>query len=141
MASAAAAVLTGAKSLAAIGEWLQDAPAWALRVLGFWPDPLTGAVPVPHPATVRRLLSRLDGDGFDQAVGAFLAARTATAEGERQAIAVDGKTLRGSRIRQRPAVALRSEPGSLPALRCQPIRRGPGTAEPEPVLFEVPRKN
>lgn len=72
--------------------------------LGFPPDPLTGSVPVPHPATVRRLLARLDGDAFDQAVGAFLAARGSA--GERRVIAVDGKTVRGSRTRERPAVSL-----------------------------------
>ncbi|WP_194236049.1 hypothetical protein [Streptomyces acidicola] len=75
-------------------------------------DPLTGAVPVPHPATVRRLLARLDGDVLDEAIGAFLAARARQPEhavGKRpalRAIAVDGKTLRGSRHAGRAAVAL-----------------------------------
>ncbi|MFD3553510.1 transposase family protein [Streptomyces goshikiensis] len=66
----AAGVLTGAKSLAAISEWFTDAPIWALRALGFAPDPLTGQIPAPHPATVRRLLERLDGDALDRAIGA-----------------------------------------------------------------------
>lgn len=101
----AAAVLTGAKSLVAIGEWITDAPVWALRALGFTADPLTGQIPVPHPATVRRLLERLDGDSFDRAVGAFLAARTGTAD-DRRVIAVDGKTVRGSRTPGRTAVTL-----------------------------------
>ncbi|WP_240797448.1 transposase family protein [Streptomyces sp. F001] len=29
------AVLAGARSLAAIGEWITDAPRWAVRTLGF----------------------------------------------------------------------------------------------------------
>ncbi|MFD6183758.1 transposase family protein [Streptomyces goshikiensis] len=73
----AAGVLTGAKSLAAISEWITDAPIWALRALGFAPDPLTGQIPAPHPATVRRLLERLDGDALDRAIGAFLDTRLA----------------------------------------------------------------
>lgn len=42
--AAAASVLTGARSLAAIGEWITDAPCWVLRAVGFRPDPLTGSV-------------------------------------------------------------------------------------------------
>ncbi|MFD7283206.1 ISAs1 family transposase [Streptomyces sp. NPDC059862] len=110
--AAAAGVLAGARSLVAIGEWIADAPRWALHALGFPPDPLTGSVPTPHPATVRRFLARLDGDAVDHAVGAFLHSRTdAPHPGPAQrpalrAIAVDGRTLRGSRHGDRPAAAL-----------------------------------
>ncbi|MGW4823225.1 ISAs1 family transposase [Streptomyces sp. NPDC004227] len=110
--AAAASVLAGARSLAAVGEWIADAPRWALRACGFAPDPLTGAVPVPHPATVRCLLARLDGDVLDETIGAFLAARARRPEdtvGKRpvlRAIAVDGKTLRGSRHAAQAAVVL-----------------------------------
>lgn len=109
----AAAVLTGAKSLTAIGEWITDAPPWALRALGFTPDPLTGRISVPHPATVRRLLERLDGDALDRAPGAFPDTRPPRTHTGRpaartiqRAVAVDGKTLRGSRTPQRTAVVL-----------------------------------
>jgi DDE_Tnp_1-associated len=40
---AVAAVLAGARSLAAIGEWVQDAPGPVLAALGARRDPLTGA--------------------------------------------------------------------------------------------------
>ncbi|WP_326701504.1 ISAs1 family transposase [Streptomyces sp. NBC_01754] len=112
LSAAAASVLAGARSLLAIGEWLADAPAWALRALGFPPDALTGTVPVPHPGTVRRLLARLDGDLLDAAIGAFLDARrrpAPTPEESRPAlrpIAVDGKVLRGSRAGEKTAVTL-----------------------------------
>ncbi|MFI1294126.1 transposase family protein [Streptomyces sp. NPDC020792] len=76
VAAAAASVLAGARSLTAITEWIADAPAWACRALGFPLDPLTGTVSVPHPHTLRRLLVKLDGDALDQAIGAFLTART-----------------------------------------------------------------
>ncbi|MBB5109935.1 putative transposase YbfD/YdcC, partial [Streptomyces spectabilis] len=95
--AAAASVLAGARSLAAITEWVSDAPAWACRVLGFPVNPLTGAVCVPHPHTLRRLLVQPDGDALDRAIGACLAARAAPAGPALQAIAVDGKALRGSR--------------------------------------------
>ncbi|MGW3569536.1 ISAs1 family transposase [Streptomyces sp. NPDC000941] len=58
---AAASVLAGARSLTAITEWVGDAPVWVCRVLGFPVNPLTGAVCVPHPHTLRRLLVQLDG--------------------------------------------------------------------------------
>ncbi|MGK5449784.1 ISAs1 family transposase [Streptomyces radiopugnans] len=104
LSAACSAVLAGARSLAAIGEWITDAPPWALRALGFPADPLTRRIPVPDPGTVRRLLGRLDGDALDQAVGAFLRSRTRPPG--RTVIAVDGKTVRGSRTPDRPAVAL-----------------------------------
>ncbi|MEU3760074.1 ISAs1 family transposase [Streptomyces albogriseolus] len=105
-------MLAGARSLAAIGEWITDAPAGVLRTLGFVPDPLTGQLLVPHPATIRRVLKRLDGDAFDAAVGAFLhhrmvqSASPSPGRGVRRAIAVDGKTVRGSRTSAQAAVSL-----------------------------------
>ncbi|MFE3866366.1 transposase family protein [Streptomyces goshikiensis] len=108
LAAAAAAVLAGARSLTAIGEWITDAPRWAVGALGFAPDPLTGQVMVPHPATVRRLLARLDGDALDAAIGALLSARTTrTREPDAlRPIAVDGKTVSGSRTGTTTAVSL-----------------------------------
>ncbi|MFE9171662.1 LysR substrate-binding domain-containing protein [Streptomyces kebangsaanensis] len=107
MSAAAASVLAGARSLTAIGEWIADAPRWALRVLGFAPDPLTGRIPVPHPGTVRRLPARVDGDVLDAAIGAFLATRNTLAQEDGlRPIAVDGKTVRGSRTTSTPAIAL-----------------------------------
>ncbi|MFE7076951.1 transposase family protein [Streptomyces sp. NPDC057620] len=76
LCAAVAAVLTGARSLIAISEWITDAPQQVLSVLGFAADPLTGLRPVPHAATVRRLLQRVDGDALDAAISAYLRART-----------------------------------------------------------------
>lgn len=112
LCAAVAAVLTGARSLIAISEWVTDAPQDVLGVLGFGLDPLTGLRPVPHAATVRRLLHRVDGDALDAAISAYLQARTAPApspEGSRPArrvIAVDGKVVRGSRTRAAAAIQL-----------------------------------
>ncbi|MEV0495458.1 transposase family protein [Streptomyces atratus] len=65
LCAAVPAVLTGARSLVAISEWITDAPQHVLGVLGFAADPLTGLRPVPHAATARCLLQRVDGDALD----------------------------------------------------------------------------
>ncbi|MFJ9112598.1 ISAs1 family transposase [Streptomyces sp. NPDC102283] len=105
LTAAAAAVLAGAASVTAIGEWVADAPQRVLSLLGFRPDPLTGLIRPPHATTVRLVLAAADGDALDRAIGDFLQARKAPAP-ERKVIAVDGKTLRGSRAAGRTATAL-----------------------------------
>ncbi|MEV2236395.1 transposase [Streptomyces phaeochromogenes] len=57
---------------------------------------------------MRRLLVRLDGDALDAAIGSSLTARTGSADTENvlRPIAVDGKTVRGSRTATSPAIAL-----------------------------------
>jgi hypothetical protein len=57
---AACAVLAGARSLAAIGEWAADAPAPVLAALGVRRHPLTGVWRPPTEATVRRVLALVD---------------------------------------------------------------------------------
>jgi DDE_Tnp_1-associated len=73
LAVAVAAVLAGARSLAAIGEWAADAPGPVLAALGARRDPLTGAFRPPAEATVRRVLARVDPDALDQVIGRWLA--------------------------------------------------------------------
>jgi predicted transposase YbfD/YdcC len=97
---AAAAVLAGAKSLAAIGEWAADAPQPVRAALGARRD-APDHFAVPAEATIRRTLARLDADALAAAVGAWLAdqeqERPRPAASQRRAVAVDGKTLRGAR--------------------------------------------
>ena len=83
------AVLAGARSFTAIGEWAADADQDTLQELG-----VAGAV--PSESTFRRTLQRLDADVFDDLAGQWAARRTAPGPGQRRVIAVDGKTLRGS---------------------------------------------
>ncbi|MFF3660296.1 transposase family protein [Streptomyces olivochromogenes] len=92
----ACAVLAGATSLPAVGEWITDAPPSVLERLGVRPDPPSPKQCLPAEATVRRLLGRIDGDALDRAVGRWLADRRAGADGRLHAVAVDGKTLRGA---------------------------------------------
>lgn len=66
LALAACAVLAGATSLLAVGEWIADAPPQVLEGLGVCPDPVLPRRLVPAEATVRRLLTRIDGDALDR---------------------------------------------------------------------------
>jgi predicted transposase YbfD/YdcC len=96
LAIAAAAVLTGARSFAAIAEWAVDADQPVRAALGAHRDPLTGRWAVPAEATIRRTLARLDPEALAAAIGAWLADRDHAGQ-RRRAVAVDGKTLRGAR--------------------------------------------
>jgi DDE_Tnp_1-associated len=70
LAVAVAAVLAGANSLVAIGEWASDAPGPVLAALGVRRHPLTGTWRPPGEATVRRVLARINADALDRAIGA-----------------------------------------------------------------------
>jgi predicted transposase YbfD/YdcC len=115
LAVAVVAVLAGATSLAAIGEWASDAPCGVLATLGVRRDLLTRAFRPPGEATVRRVLARIDADALDRVIGAWLASQqpppanpppSSTRWPWRQAVAVDGKTLRGSGHHATPRVHL-----------------------------------
>ena len=71
---AAAAVLAGARSIAAIAEWAADAPQAVRAALGARRD-APGHFAVPAEATIRRTLARLDANALAAAVGAWLAER------------------------------------------------------------------
>jgi hypothetical protein len=70
---AVCAVLAGARSLAAIGEWASDAPGPGPDRAREPCDPWTGAWEPPAEATVGRVLGRVDPDALDRAIGAWLA--------------------------------------------------------------------
>lgn len=115
LAMAAAAVAAGSQSLLAIWEWVADLPQWALRALGARRDPRTGWYVAPGEATLRRALARVDGDELDAVISAWVIHHAtpdhATPDhadhamsdqpaglghGGWVAVAVDGKTLRGT---------------------------------------------
>jgi predicted transposase YbfD/YdcC len=75
--AAVAAVLAGAQSLAAVGEWVADAPPQVPAALGIRRDPLTGWFQPPAEATIRRFLEAVDAAALDKAVGSWLAGRLA----------------------------------------------------------------
>ncbi|WP_326563694.1 transposase family protein [Micromonospora peucetia] len=90
--AAVCAVAAGYRPYTAIAEWVADVPAATALALGIAPDRR------PSDTMIRRLLPALDPDQLTQAVGAWLAVRSATAPSPaRRATAVDGKTLCGPR--------------------------------------------
>lgn len=92
VSAAVCAVLAGYRSYTAIAEWIADAPAATVAALGMDPHRR------PSEAMVRRLLQSLDPNLLTAVVSGWLTSRAATAPpGRRRAVAVDGKTLRGSR--------------------------------------------
>lgn len=82
-----AAVLAGARSFAAIGDWAAAHP---------------GNDRAADESTFRRVFARLDADVLAAVIGAWLFTRT-TIVGRRRVIAIDGKTIRGARTRDRVA--------------------------------------
>jgi predicted transposase YbfD/YdcC len=86
---ALAAMLAGARSFVAIGEWAADAGPDVLARLGVHRV-------APAESTIRRVLQKISPEALDAALGAWTWLRTDTADG-RRAIAFDGKTVRGAR--------------------------------------------
>jgi predicted transposase YbfD/YdcC len=97
LAVAVCAVLAGARSFAAIGEWAADVPVSVLVALRVRRDPLTGTRQPPGSSTLRRVLSGIDTAALDDLVASWLSRYRPPAPVRRlRALAVDGKTLRGS---------------------------------------------
>lgn len=89
LALAACAVLAGARSFTAIGDWVADTSTQVHAVLH-------AGAHRPCESTIRRTLQRLDGDRLDAVIGDWATAGTRPCTGTRRAVAIDGKTLRGS---------------------------------------------
>ena len=86
---ALSAVAAGARSFYAIADWVSCASAEVLARVGI-------RFRVPSESTIRLTLGCLDGDGLDRVLGGYLS-KTRHQEGERVAVAIDGKTVRGAR--------------------------------------------
>jgi predicted transposase YbfD/YdcC len=95
----ACAVLTGARSFAAIAEYAHDTGRAILDLLG------VGTV-APHASTIRRVLQDLDPDAVEAAMRTWALAQLADRPApdgvpvreQRQVLALDGKTVRGAHI-------------------------------------------
>jgi predicted transposase YbfD/YdcC len=115
LATAVAATIAGARSLAAIAEWAADPgmPAELLEALQVRFDPLSRRFEVPDEATFRDVLERLDASAFTAAASAWLGELADLRDGagqqagarppvrtgrpKQESVAVDGKALRGTR--------------------------------------------
>ena len=92
---ACAAVLAGQKNFLEVAEWVGDLPAELLARFGA--RYIRGQYQAPSEPTFRRALQRMDADRIDAILGDWCAAQMAG-----EAIAIDGKTLRGSGHEQPP---------------------------------------
>ena len=93
-------MLAGRRSYAAIAQWVTDVPQELLKALGCIRG-RNGCYVVPSEPTMRRAISRVDGQEVDCIVGRWLATQGVSTKGN--AIAIDGKTLRGSHGADRQA--------------------------------------
>jgi predicted transposase YbfD/YdcC len=99
------AVCAGMRSFAAIGEWGRDLSPERRRMLGLLDR-------APDGCTIWRILTGLDADALDIAIGSWLADRLDTAVSlsdttrQRRVLAVDGKTVRGAQRADGRAVHL-----------------------------------
>ena len=98
------AVLSGARHYKAIGEWANRSPQNRLKRLGCRYDRRLKKHIAPSEPTIRRVLQRVDAEAVDKIVGQWLMEQAGG--GANKAIALDGKTLKGSRSGNRPAVYL-----------------------------------
>ncbi len=94
---AVCAVAAGARSFVAVGEWVADLPIELAETL------VVGSR-CPSESTIRRLLGTLDADRFDAVIGRFVQRLCAATSprARRRVLAIDGKTLRGSRHGDQP---------------------------------------
>src|SRR5580693_4156795 len=102
LAVGVAAVIAGARSFAAVGQWAADAGPEALGALGAARGPA-------EESTFRRAFALVSADVLDQVLGAWLWTRAAR-PGGRLVIAVDGKAVRGAKGKNGKAPDAQSHP-------------------------------
>jgi hypothetical protein len=90
---AVCAVLSGAKSYIAIGEWAKRADQDMCKRMGCRFNKISGLFVAPSEPTLRRTLQTVDAVALDTAVSQWLVSQAPVAG---NAIALDGKTSRGS---------------------------------------------
>src|SRR6266498_4126843 len=71
LAIAAAAVLGGARSYAAVAEFAREVPQQTLARLGMWQRPYSTWWVAPSETTLRRVLQQVDADELDRVVGGW----------------------------------------------------------------------
>jgi len=95
LAVSVCAVLSGARNFLAIGEWAKDLPQDLLRRLRCRFHPEKRIYIPPSEPTIRRHLRSIDADEFDRIISEWFAQQT-----DSDAVAVDGKTLKGARCKE-----------------------------------------
>ncbi|HEU4647210.1 MAG TPA: ISAs1 family transposase [Burkholderiales bacterium] len=93
LAVAICAVLGGARSYVAMGQWAQRCSQNLLKRLGCRREARSGRYVAPSEPTIRRRLQDIDAQQVDRALSGWYASLT---DGTSHAVAIDGKTLRGA---------------------------------------------
>ena len=94
VAVAVAAMVCGARSFAAMAQWARQCTPAELERLRCRRNPRTGRFEAPSEPTLRRFLQRIDAEAVDAIIGPWL---TGLSLHQGDAVALDGKTLRGAR--------------------------------------------
>ena len=97
LALSVCAMVCGARSLYAIAQWGRDHRQQVCEALGIT------RLTTPDSSTLHRIFRRLDVEAFESVLGRWLSARSLQAG---EAVALDGKTLRGIHGDQLPGVHL-----------------------------------
>lgn len=100
------AVLSGAKTFLAIGDFAQNASQTTLKRLWCRYDQKTQRFMAPCEATIRQTLNRLDPQQVDDALSVWLLQFSRKNNLQNTVLAIDGKTLCGSRHHQDKPVHL-----------------------------------
>ncbi|WP_442759687.1 transposase family protein [Streptomyces virginiae] len=101
---ACSAVVAGARSFAAIGQWARSAPQAALARLGARTVSVFGVRLAPSTATIRRIINQVCPGGLADLLGCDPAGA--------DTLAVDGKSARGSRHDDTPATHMSPPPSA-----------------------------
>ncbi len=96
LAASLVATLAGATDFRSIADQVADFPQSLLRKLGGVWCWFAGMFRTPGRHTIRRVLSDIDADALDLAVGSWLLERVRKDSGGLLRIAIDGKVLRGA---------------------------------------------
>lgn len=96
--------LAGMRSLAAIAEYIALVPQSVLSACGCARDMRTGKLRPPSEPTIRRTATQASGDHLDSIVATWMHSQGFWRDGG--AIAIDGKTLRGSHLGGKDQVVL-----------------------------------
>lgn len=103
LAIALCAVLSGARSYSAIAEWAQRCSQNILKRLWCRFDDRQKSYLPPSEPTIRRLLQTINPEAVDQHIGDWLSSLFTS-----QAVGLDGKTLKGARLKNGSQVKLLS---------------------------------
>ncbi len=105
LAISVAAVVSGACSFEAMAQWARQCTQAELRRLRCRRNPHSKRMEAPSEPTLRRFLQRIDAEAVDAAISPWLVRLSLR---EADAVALDGKTLRGARRTDQSQVHLLS---------------------------------